>query len=244
MDSILFCDVGNTAIDLLLKCADGHRVDHFFPCEKDRMAAFLKGLEGKSTAYVSSVSSKNLSALEEVLLFRGFSVVRLDKEQMRLSANREGLAIGNLDILGQDLFCDILAAGKNSIVADFGTATKILAVDKEGLFLGGSILPGIPAFPKILFQETDLLPDFLLKGEDTPLLSLKTKECIASGAIHGTAFLIEGYLAELAKRKGLEGARILFTGGNFPYVEKALSKRGDYIRELSLTGLKKAFQVG
>ena len=149
--------------------------------------------------------------------------------------------------VGADRIANATAAakfyGSPSIVVDFGTATKILAVDRDGLFLGGSILPGIPSFPKVLFQKADLLPDMSLTDENVPLLSLKTEECIASGAIHGTTFLVEGYLKRLQQRKGLEGAQVLFTGGNFHYVERNLANKGKYVRTLPLLGLKKAFSL-
>lgn len=242
MDTILYCDVGNTAIDMLVEGKE-EKWDHFYPLDKERMLSFLDKSQGKKTAYVSCVSYKNLVELEEVLLPLGFSLVRLTRERMHLLARRNDLSIGNLDILGEDLFCDILQAGRNSIVVDFGTATKILAVDRDGLFLGGSILPGIPSFPKVLFQKADLLPDMSLTDENVPLLSLKTEECIASGAIHGTTFLVEGYLKRLQQRKGLEGAQVLFTGGNFHYVERNLANKGKYVRTLPLLGLKKAFSL-
>lgn len=237
----VFCDVGNTAIDLLLE-KDGHSsFAAFYPEEEDKMLAFL-GKEEGLLAYVSSVSSSHLLPLRNVLERIKAEILLLDRERMKNAAKKEKLAIDNLDILGQDLFCDILGAGKNHIVIDCGTATKILAIDDSGLFLGGAILPGIPAFPKALSLDTELLPRYDLKMEKIPLLSLETKEAILSGAVHGTSYLLEGYLERIRKLPGMEKAQTITTGGNFPYLfqDNALWKE-NYRPELPLLGLRKAF---
>ena len=50
--------------------------------------------------------------------------------------------------VGADRIADAVGAiklfpGRNLIVADFGTATTVCAVDKDKTFLGGNILPGV-----------------------------------------------------------------------------------------------------
>ena len=65
--------------------------------------------------------------------------------------------------VGADRIADAVGAiklfpGRNLIVADFGTATTVCAVDKDKTFLGGNILPGVRLAMEALEMRTAQLP--------------------------------------------------------------------------------------
>ncbi len=73
--------------------------------------------------------------------------------------------------------------GKNLIVADFGTAVTIDAVDCEGFFLGGTIFPGAGALTEALGRKAPLLPEFRLE-ETGKICGQSTAECLKAGLFY------------------------------------------------------------
>ena len=73
------------------------------------------------------------------------------------------IKIDNRHELGVDLLCDLEAAyqeyGPKTVVVDFGTATKILFIDDQGVFKSCAIFLGYEKSKSILASSTELLPD-------------------------------------------------------------------------------------
>jgi len=117
--------------------------------------------------------------------------------------------------LGSDMVVDAVAAvskyEKPLIVIDIGTATKIFAVDKNGSFLGGSIMPGIRVGLDALSERTAQLPQIDL---DTPrdIIGTNTVDSMKSGAVYGTASMIDGMVHRIEERLGQQ-ATVIATGG-------------------------------
>jgi len=123
-------------------------------------------------------------------------------------------------LLGNDraISC-VAAAAKHKapvIVIDLGTATTINAVDASNVFLGGAITAGVQTGLTALNSLTAQLPavdDFTkvsLIGNDTP-------SCLVSGAVIGTACMLEGYVSRI--KKEISGnPTVVITGGNAPKV--------------------------
>ena len=67
--------------------------------------------------------------------------------------------------LGHDRIADSVAAhnnypqGKYKIVVDFGTATVFEVISDDGVFLGGSIFPGLEIASKALASKASLIDD-------------------------------------------------------------------------------------
>ena len=69
--------------------------------------------------------------------------------------------------VGSDRIADAIAAvdlfpGQDLIVVDFGTATTIEAIRKDGTYMGGMILPGIRLAMEALESKTAKLQVFLI----------------------------------------------------------------------------------
>ena len=122
--------------------------------------------------------------------------------------------------LGADLVVGGVAAiafyGVPAIVVDMGTATTITAVDKNRAFLGGAIIPGVKLSLAALASGTSLLPDIYITRPDKAI-GTNTVDCMRSGAVLGTASLIDGMIDRMEREIG-EPCRIFATGGLAPAV--------------------------
>lgn len=143
--------------------------------------------------------------------------------------------------LGADMAAVAVGAKEHyplpAIVIDLGTATKILAVDKSGAFIGGIIAPGLKISIDALASRTATLP--LIDVSPEPLKSVigtNTVDCMRSGLLNGTAFMIDGMIEHFEREIG-EKCTVIATGG-FSSVIKPLC-RTDFLldRSLIMTGL-------
>lgn len=106
--------------------------------------------------------------------------------------------------LGTDRAVACIAAlekyGAPLLVADFGTATTLDAMDADGVYMGGCILAGMRTFADALAQKTALLPRIELERPDT-FLGKGTVPQIQVGSVWGyigaSEFLIKRTMAEM-----------------------------------------------
>ena len=118
--------------------------------------------------------------------------------------------------LGPDRAAADIAAiakyGAPLVVLDFGTATTLDAVSREGVYLGGCITAGVQVSIDGLFQKTALLPRVELVKPDT-VLSTTAVGQIQAGAVLGYIGAIE-YLIRHAKEEiGQPDTKVVATGG-------------------------------
>lgn len=247
MESLVLIDIGNTACDVLF--LDGRSERGKCPFRKIGCLDALFQRHAVKKAYISSVNREGERLLSAFLSERSIPFAKPDLQVKRSFLEREGYRIGNLPILGDDLLCDLIAidAKKPLIIFDFGTASKILALDKDRFFLGGALLPGVDAAFKTLFSDTDFIPLLGLK-EDVPILSLDTEECLSSGVLYGTSFLSRGYAEKVRGLSGMAEAEIVVTGGKFALIEETWKKEFGlpYRKDptLVLEGLARLFGLG
>lgn len=246
----LFCDVGNSYTDFLLTdFKEMSRIKAKTPSEYDKALDELfsdeeyKGL----TAYVASVNQKGFDSLVDALIRRNIVVKFLTKKRMQYFVKTNNYKIENLDVLGQDLFCDLIATESRGfrIIVDVGTATKILAIDERDKFLGGTIFAGPELEMRALYEYTDLVGDEVMMKKPY-LLSLDTKECLNSGALYGQAASITNIIRMIIKDLELSQVTIYLTGGGSKQLKKYLKLFGlnQFVSDSNLTikGLARAFE--
>ncbi len=143
--------------------------------------------------------------------------------------------------LGADLAAVAVGAKENyplpAIVIDMGTATKVLAIDKSGAFVGGIIAPGVKISAEALADKTAALPLIGVSSEPIPhVIGKNTGDCMRSGLLYGNAFMIDGMIESFEKELG-EKCTVVATGG-FSSVIKPLCK-ADFVLddELIFKGL-------
>jgi len=117
--------------------------------------------------------------------------------------------------VGADRVANTAAAhhlyGGPLIVIDFGTATTLDAVSKEGDYLGGAIAPGIGIAAEALFERASKLPRVELIPPQHAI-GKNTVTTMQSGIIFGYVGLIEGLVTRIKQELGGE-AYVVATGG-------------------------------
>jgi type III pantothenate kinase len=132
------------------------------------------------------------------------------------------------------------AGGGPVVVADLGTALTVDLVSGEGVFLGGTIAPGLRLCLEALHLKTSLLPRVDL-SPPASVLGTSTPDCIRSGVVYGAAGMVEGLVRRVAACA--EGpARTVLTGGDATFLSPYLTFPHELDPHLVLRGLLIAHQ--
>jgi len=126
------------------------------------------------------------------------------------------------------------------IVVDFGTATTFDVVDRNGVYAGGAILPGIEVASAALVGRTSRLPRFDLKAPEHAI-GKNTVESLQSGMMLGYAGAIDSLASRIDQELG-GGSTIVSTGGLGAVFVDLCEKIGSYDKTLTLDGLIVAAQ--
>ena len=122
--------------------------------------------------------------------------------------------------LGADLVVGAVAALHKYtaplIVIDMGTATTVTCMDKNGSFLGGSILAGVNLCLNALSSGTSQLPAIDLNYTGKAIGS-NTIDCMRSGAVYGTAGMLDGLIDRMQEELGGK-ATVVACGGLAPMI--------------------------
>ncbi len=98
-----------------------------------------------------------------------------------------------------------------AIIVDMGTATKVTALDSEGAFLGGAIMPGLRIATDALVEKTSLLPGVSFYVPPS-VIGANTSDAMMSGTVYGTASMIDGLCERMSAELG-GAASFIMTGG-------------------------------
>ncbi len=117
--------------------------------------------------------------------------------------------------VGADLICACVGAhflyGSPSLIADMGTATKIMYISCDGTFEGVSIMPGVNIALKALISGTAQLPQISLEAPSS-VIGKNTVDSIRSGVVFGNAAMLDGMIDRFGSE--LEATpKIIATGG-------------------------------
>lgn len=97
------------------------------------------------------------------------------------------------------------------IIFDLGTATTASVIDSNGCFIGCSILCGVKTALGALASGTAQLPMIEIVAPQSPI-GTNTADCMRSGAVYGTAAMIDGLVERFERELG-EKATVIITGG-------------------------------
>lgn len=126
------------------------------------------------------------------------------------------------------------------IVVDFGTATTFDVVDRNGVYVGGAILPGIEVASSALVGRTSRLPRFDLKAPERAI-GKSTVESLQSGMMLGYAGAIDALAHQIDTEIG-GGSSVIATGGLGPVFLDLCRTIQSYDKTLTLDGLVIAAQ--
>lgn len=127
-----------------------------------------------------------------------------------------------------------LFPGKRLLVIDSGTAITYNYVEKDGIFSGGNISPGLEIRFRALHQFTAQLPCVEPGGEYRGI-GQTTESAIRNGVMNGMLFEVKGYI-ETFYQAGTDG-RVVITGGNSRFLENRLGKEVLFNEHLGFMGL-------
>lgn len=122
-----------------------------------------------------------------------------------------------------------------AIVVDLGTASKILAIDKDGTFLGCAIAPGLKLSVDALVKTASQLPRISLVMPKKAIRN-NTPDCMNSGFVYGAASLVDGMIQRFEDEMGPVASKVM-TGGLTSVVAPACREPIVVDRELLLYGL-------
>lgn len=160
----------------------------------------------------------------------------------RIKEKPVDLNTGKIDIneVGDDLIAALVGAkskyGYPAIIADLGTASKVLLLDKNGVFDTCLIIPGLSMSIASLSNKAALLPDIKLSVPNSALAH-NTVEAMNAGVILGHAEMLNGLIKRIEKEIGYECKHIL-TGGSAIYLKGLLKDTFTYDGDLCVNGLK------
>ncbi|MBQ8216545.1 MAG: type III pantothenate kinase [Oscillospiraceae bacterium] len=245
---ILAIDVGNT--NIVLGCIDEGKILNIVriqtndKCSAVEYAIKLKdildlygidhgGFEG---AIISSVVPPLTHALQEaVRLLIGVDAVIVGpgmKTGMNVRIDDPGTLAGDL-VVGS--VAAINCYGTPCIVLDMGTATTMVVIDDKGCYLGGAILAGVKLSLSALAEGTSLLPDISISAPKK-CIATNTVDSMRSGAVYGTAAMIDGMVERMEAELGME-CKIIATGGLAPFITPLCKREVICDNDLLLKGL-------
>lgn len=179
---------------------------------KEIFYAYGMAIEAFDGAILSSVVPQVTGALcRAVKLLTGLDCMVVGpgmKTGMNVRVDDPGTVAGDLITGG---VAAMQYYGTPVIVLDLGTATTCTVVDRSGNFRGGAILPGIKLSYNALAAGTSLLPDISISAPKQ-CIATNTVDCMRSGAVFGTASMIDGMIERMEEELG-EKCKVVATGG-------------------------------
>ncbi len=250
---LLTLDVGNTNITLGVFEGDSLVLQSRVATEHHRMpdqyaVEFLDifKLHGiDCSSFEGAVISSVVPSLDRTIL-QAVSFITGTQPLMVGPGTKTGvnIRIDNPAQLGADLLVGAVAAidkyGTPCVIIDLGTATTISVISKEREFLGGAIVPGVNTSYDSLVSRSSLLPSIHMTAPGR-VVGSNTIECMQSGAIWGTACLLDGMCDRIEEELGYP-LPVVATGGLGQEIIRHCRREIVYDGTLLLTGLRLVYE--
>ena len=252
---LLAADIGNTNIVLALfdgeRLVDSWRVRTERSSTADELALSVRallatvGVEPASLAGIAVSSTvPALLRTAKAMLARWFPAV----DSLVVEPGTDvgvRLAVDNPPEVGTDRVMNTLAAGTlfggPCVVVDFGTSTNFDVVGPDGAYLGGAIAPGIELSLDALTSRAAQLSRVPLQAPPSAI-GRNTAACLQSGVLYGAAGQVDGIVGRILAELGTPVTAVVATGGLAPLVLPASAVLTDHRPDLTLVGLRLAFE--
>lgn len=126
--------------------------------------------------------------------------------------------------------------GSPLIIVDMGTAITFDAIDADGAYLGGAILPGIKIAMEALFQKAAKLPRIDI-APSPHAIGKTTVESMQSGAVRGYVGALKGIILDMKEEMEAD-VRVIATGGMGRMMAQHCSLIDTVDANLTLEGLR------
>ena len=241
---LLVIDAGNTRV----KWAQVDQNGRLFAHQASTYTALATSTLSEAIALVNDVVISNVAGeeVEKQLL----TIIPKDKNTVFASSQSEACGVVNsyqaVDSLGVDRWASVIAAWdinkQPCIVINAGTAVTIDAIardnkTKQGIYLGGSIMPGLQLMRRALAENTaQLSADSQGAYAAFPK---KTEDAIESGCINA---IVGGVVLQtkLLEKHSAFLPKVVISGGDAVKIAEALNpqlKRVKIVDDLVLLGL-------
>ena len=201
-------------------------------------------LEGKRcegailSSVVPQITQAMLQAAETILGVRPMLVGPETKTGLRVD-------VPEPDKVGRDRLVDAAWAAEHfplpAVTADLGTATTMNLVLPGKIFAGGIICAGLQTSLNALHQRAAQLPQLELEIP-TRIVGKNTAECMLSGAVAGTAAMIDGLVSSIEEELGTP-VTLLLTGGGGKYVTNFLRHNHTFDPDMTRKGLALLYRL-
>ena len=227
----------NKLIERMIINTDPHFTeDEFYQLFKKPFVVVSNGKETVDNIIYSSVVPQVdvslLSALKKLTNVKPLLINSQTKIDLSID-------VDNPSEIGNDLIADLVGAkekyGYPCLIADLGTASKILLLDKTGTFTSCLIMPGLTLSAESLSNKAALLPEVSLIAPDS-VMARNTLGAMNAGIVYGHADMIIGLIKRYEKELGYPCKHIL-TGGGAQYLLSILKDDFIYDKNLNLDGL-------
>lgn len=229
MGMILAFDIGNT--NIVMGGLEGKDTRFL-----TRMSTSLDKTEAEYTVLVKELLDIHKVDLDQVegsiissvvppliSIFRNVVQVLTGKEAMVVGPGMKtglNIAAGDPRELGADLVVAAVAAlekyPKPQILLDMGTATTFSVIDREGMFRGVIIYPGVMVSFDALTERTAQLPRISF-DEPRQVIGTTSVDSMQSGLIFGNAAMVDGLIDRIEAELG-ETCTVVSTGGLSPKI--------------------------
>jgi len=253
---VLALDIGNTEITLGL--FDGDELERSWRLTTrpdqtpDEWAVVVRALfdqaglditEVTATVLASVVPSATEAVADALLIATGTTPqiigpetplpVKLDVEEPQtVGADRVVNTVAAMHLFRVDV-----------IVVDFGTATTLDCITRDGIFLGGIIAPGLRTSGENLARRAAKLMPVEL-GPPARAIGRRTEDCIRAGLVYGAADAVDGLVRRLkAEWPTRDVPKVIATGGYAALVAKYSSEIEEVHPDLTLRGLQIAHRL-
>ena len=146
--------------------------------------------------------------------------------------------------VGADRIVDAVGAhycyGGDVLVIDIGTATTFEYIDKDGVYRGGCIVPGIEITAQALSTNTAKLPEIEIKYVDK-VLTTNTISGMQAGLIHGYIGTVE-HIVRKCKQETGKDLKVIATGGLGRIMSENTKEIDIYDPELTFKGLRLVYE--
>lgn len=251
---LLTMDIGNTNIKAAL--FNGEEMVHYWRLSttrtytSDEMGVFFTNLFAHEHIDIASVDGIMMSSVVPTV---NFTVEHMCRDYFGRAplVVAPGIKTG-IDIkyenpreLGSDRICNAVAAynlyGGPCVFIDFGTATSLGAMDKNGAFLGGCICPGIKLASEALVSGTAKLPHFELTMPEK-VIGKNTIANLQSGIIYGYVGQVDYLVTKMKEEMDAPDAKVIATGG----MARLIASKSSMIQHidglLTLKGLRLIYE--
>ena len=221
----LIIDIGNTSVKLAVFDKNDQILDFARTLPQDLSKNLLVLIKKHSIGYaIISQVGKTIPEMEAILSENHVSFWNLSA-QLKLPFK---IAYDSPETLGADRLALVAGAikrqkNKNQLIIDAGTCVTYDFIDKDNIYRGGAISPGIQLRYKSLHDYTAKLPLLATPEKKIKYLGSDTKSSIHSGVVMGLVNEIEGFIVKYNLK--FKDLTVYLTGGEQKLLDRYIKNK-------------------